>query len=191
MLKFLSPYNNEETLAKACREANPKAQRFLYEKYSRKMLGVCVRYVGDDFEAEDVMIEGFVKVFEKIDQYKSEGSFEGWIRRIMVNESLMHLRSKRREGFAISYEDVLYEPEPQEMISDLDTEGLFKAVESLPTGYKTVFNLYAIEGYSHAEIATTLGISEGTSKSQLSRARDMLQKMVSSQNTPPRRTLTV
>ena len=121
------------------------------------------------------MIEGFVKVFEKIHTFKMEGSFEGWIRRIMVNEALMYLRSNKEAQLETSYEQVLYEPEPQQFSTSLETEDLLKLIEALPTGYRTVFNLYAIEGFSHAEIAETLGITESTSKSQLSRARVILQ----------------
>ena len=139
------------------------------------MLGICFRYVHDDFEAEEIMIEGFVRVFDKIESFKLEGSFEGWIRRIMVNESLMYLRSNKKYQFEISYDQILYEPEPEQFRTDLETQDLLKLIEKLPLGYRTVFNLYAIEGYSHAEIAKQLGITESTSKSQLSRARVVLQ----------------
>ncbi len=171
----ISIFQTEEALVKACQKGDPKAQRRLYEKFSTKMLGVCFRYVHDDFEAEEIMIEGFVKVFEKIHTFKMEGSFEGWIRRIMVNEALMYLRSNKKAQLETSYEQVLYEPEPQQFSTSLETEDLLKLIEALPTGYRTVFNLYAIEGFSHAEIAETLGITESTSKSQLSRARVILQ----------------
>ncbi len=171
----ISIFQTEEALVKACQKGDPKAQRRLYEKFSNKMLGVCFRYVHDDFEAEEIMIEGFVKVFEKIHTFKMEGSFEGWIRRIMINEALMYLRSNKKAQLETSYEQVLYEPEPQQFSTSLETEDLLKLIEALPTGYRTVFNLYAIEGFSHAEIAETLGITESTSKSQLSRARVILQ----------------
>lgn len=149
------------------------------------MLGVCYRYVHDDFEAEEIMVEGFVKVFERIDQFKLEGSFEGWIRRIMVNEALMYLRSKKRMGWEVGYDDVLYEPSPQQFNTDLEVEDLLSIIEKLPTGYRTVFNLYAIEGYSHDEIAKTLGITESTSKSQLHRARALLQQMIEGEDCKP------
>ena len=162
-------------MVKACQKGDPKAQRRVYEKYAPKMLGICFRYVHDDFEAEEIMIEGFVRVFDKIESFKLEGSFEGWIRRIMVNESLMYLRSNKKYQFEISYDQILYEPEPEQFRTDLETQDLLKLIEKLPIGYRTVFNLYAIEGYSHAEIAKQLGITESTSKSQLSRARVVLQ----------------
>ncbi len=179
MFKILSSlYQTEQDLVKACQQADPKAQRRVYEKYSKKMMGVCFRYVSDEFEAEDILIEGFMKVFSKINQFKLDGSFEGWIRRIMVNESLIYLRTKKRQGFEVAYEEIIFEPEPQDFECNLETEELLKIINQLPTGYKTVFNLYAIEGYSHAEIAENLGITESTSKSQLSRARGVLQKIV-------------
>ena len=174
-MKLLQLFQSEEALVKACQKGDPKAQRRVYEKYAPKMLGICFRYVHDDFEAEEIMIEGFVRVFDKIESFKLEGSFEGWIRRIMVNESLMYLRSNKKYQFEISYDQILYEPEPEQFRTDLETQDLLKLIEKLPIGYRTVFNLYAIEGYSHAEIAKQLGITESTSKSQLSRARVVLQ----------------
>lgn len=178
MVRILPLFQSENQLVKACKNGDPKAQRSVYEKYASKMLMVCARYVADRFEAEEVMIEGFLKVFDKISQFKLEGSFEGWIRRIMVNEALMYLRAKKRNGWEVSYEDVHYEPNPQMMETNLDTEVLMHLIEDLPTGYRTVFNLYAIEGYSHDEIAQTLGITVSTSKSQLHRARALLQQQV-------------
>jgi len=177
-VKLLNLFQSEEALVIACQKGDPKAQKRIYEKYSPKMLGICFRYVHDDYEAEGIMIEGFVKVFGKINTFKLEGSFEGWVRRIMVNESLMYLRSNKNAQFQTSYDQVLYEPEPEQFRTDLETQDLLKLIEKLPLGYKTVFNLYAIEGYSHAEIAKQLGITESTSKSQLSRARVILQNAV-------------
>ncbi len=171
-------FTSEEQLVKACQKADPKAQKRVYEKYAPKMLAVCSRYLTDEMEAEDAMIDGFMKVFEKINTFKLEGSFEGWIRRIMVNEALMCLRSKKKEGFQVGYEHMGEEPEPHQLSSNLESEELMRLIGTLPTGFRTVFNLYAIEGFSHAEIAKELNISEGTSKSQLSRARVILQQMV-------------
>jgi RNA polymerase sigma factor (sigma-70 family) len=171
-------FTSEEQLVRACQKADPKAQKRVYEKYSPKMMAICKRYLADEMEAEDIMIEGFMKVFDKIDGFKMEGSFEGWIKRIMVNEALMCLRSKKKEGFVTGLEQIGYEEEPQISQSNLGAEELMGLIGNLPTGFRTVFNLYAIEGYSHAEIAKELNISEGTSKSQLSRARVILQQMV-------------
>lgn len=178
MVRILPLFQSEDQLVKACQNGDPKAQRKVYEKYASKMLAVCARYVSDRFEAEEVMIEGFLKVFEKISQFKLEGSFEGWVRRIMVNEALMYLRAKKRNGWEVSYDEVIYEPNPQLMETNLDTEALMRLIEDLPTGYRTVFNLYAIEGYAHEEIAQMLGITVSTSKSQLHRARGLLQQQV-------------
>ena len=174
MTKILSLFNNEYDLAKAIQKGNRKAQNRLYEKYASKMLAVCSRYVSDKMEAEDVMIEGFMRVFDKIDQFGFQGSFEGWVRKIMVNEALMFVRSKKMIN--VDLEAAIEEPNSFEFSSDIEAEELLKMIDSLPTGYKMVFNLFAIEGFSHQEIAEKLGISEGTSKSQLSRARAFLQE---------------
>ncbi len=171
-------YTTDEQLVKACQKADPKAQKRVYEKYAPKMLAICKRYLADELEAEDVMIEGFMKVFNKIDSFKLEGSFEGWIKRIMVNEALMLLRSKKKEGFSVDLDSAHYEIEPHFTPNSLEADELIKIIAGLPTGFRTVFNLYAIEGYSHAEIAKELNITEGTSKSQLSRARVILQNLV-------------
>ena len=171
-------YTTDEQLVKACQKADPKAQKRVYEKYAPKMLAICKRYLVDELEAEDVMIEGFMKVFNKIDSFKLEGSFEGWIKRIMVNEALMLLRSKKKEGFSVDLDSAHYEIEPHFTPNSLEVDELIKIIAGLPTGFRTVFNLYAIEGYSHAEIAKELNITEGTSKSQLSRARVILQNLV-------------
>jgi RNA polymerase sigma factor (sigma-70 family) len=176
--KIIPLFTSEEQLVKACQKADPKAQKRVYEKYAPKMLAICNRYLADEMEAEDVMIEGFMKVFDKINTFKLEGSFEGWIKRIMVNEALMTLRSKKKEGFSVGYEQIEYEQEPQTIQTQMEAAELMNIISKLPTGFRTVFNLYAIEGYSHADIAKELNISEGTSKSQLSRARVILQQML-------------
>jgi RNA polymerase sigma-70 factor (ECF subfamily) len=169
--------DSEETLIRGCQQGNPAAQRDLYNKYSRKMLGVCQRYVNRQAEAEDIMIEGFMRVFDKIGQFKSEGSFEGWVRRIMVNEALGYIRKNKSLFLSVDVEDVHNEPATFHVDGDeLAAQDLLQLVQELPQGYRTVFNLFAIEGYSHEEIAGMLGISENTSKSQLSRARALLQK---------------
>jgi RNA polymerase sigma factor (sigma-70 family) len=171
-------FTSETQLVKACQKADPKAQKRVYEKYAPKMMAICKRYLVDEMEAEDVMIEGFMKVFDKINTFKLEGSFEGWVKRIMVNEALMTLRAKKKEGFSVGYDQLFNETEPQFLNTNMEAEELMALVNSLPTGFRTVFNLYAIDGYSHAEIAKELNISEGTSKSQLSRARVILQNKI-------------
>ena len=164
-----------EDLRKGCEKAKPKAQRELYNKLAPKMLGVCLRYIKDKAEAEHVMVGGFVKVFEKIKQFSGEGSFEGWIRRIIVNEALMYIRKNQSMTLAVEVEEVDFQLDYGAFESSLIAEDLIDLIQDLPIGYKTVFNLYAIEGYNHAEIAEKLDITESTSKSQLSRARKMLQ----------------
>jgi RNA polymerase sigma-70 factor (ECF subfamily) len=178
MGRILSLFNQESQLIKALKREEPKAQRSLYEKYSTRMLGLCFRYVGDEMIAEDVMIEGFMRVFSKIDQFNSDGSFEGWIRRIMVNEALGYLRKQKKVLEESMSDEMANIPDYQQADQNLETEEILSLIEKLPTGYRTVFNLYAIEGYAHIEIAQMLGITESTSKSQLHRARAILQKMV-------------
>ena len=165
----------EEELLEGCRKGKASAQRGLYDRLAPKMLGVCFRYIKDREEAEHVMIGGLVKVFDKLDQFKGDGSFEGWVRRIIVNDCLMYIRKNRNMSLQSDIEDVNDDPNLKVMEEQLDAKDLIKLIEELPVGYRTVFNLYAIEGYNHAEIAKQLEISENTSKSQLSRARKWLQ----------------
>lgn len=178
MGRILSFFNSEAQLVRALRKDDPKAQRQVYDKYSARMLGLCFRYICDDMAAEDVMVEGFLKVFGKIDQFSGEGSFEGWIRRIMVNEALGYLRRQKRILEDTLSEEAVNFPDYTSADQHLEAEELLKLIEELPVGYRTVFNLYAIEGYAHIEIAQMLGVTESTSKSQLHRARALLQKMV-------------
>lgn len=181
MTKILQLFGTEYQLAKSLINKDERAQRYFYEKYSGKFLGICCRYINDRMEAEDVMVESMMKIFEKVNQFNFSGSFEGWSKRIVVNEALMFLR--KRKSMNVEYDDQYFdEPEIQEA-GNLETEDLLGIVNSLPEGYKTVFNLYAIEGYSHTEISQLLNISEGTSKSQLSRARVILQQKVMKNNT--------
>ncbi|GAB3322257.1 RNA polymerase sigma factor [Larkinella ripae] len=178
MIRRLLGYSTETQLITALQRADGRAQKALFERYSPKMLSICVRYVSNRYEAEEILMDGFMRVFEKIDQYKNEGSFEGWIRRIMVNESLMYLRRNKQWRAEIALDDALPEADPVFADQDLVAEDLLNLLEQLPAGYKTVFNLYAIEGYNHAEIADLLGITESTSKSQLHRARALLQRLL-------------
>lgn len=164
---------DEQDIIQRCRRNDRVAQKALYERYAPVMLGVCRRYVRDSVEAEDVLSEGFFKVFTRIGQYRSKGSFEGWVRRIMVNEALSHLR--RRHNFNVGLENsnvkLVTTSDPASQMVEKDLMGM---LDRLPTGYRTVFNMYAIEGYKHREIAKKLGISIHTSKSQLIKARKRL-----------------
>ena len=172
----------EDELIKGCLRRDPSAQKLLYDTYSSKMYGLCYRYVKDSMEAEDVLVTAFMKVFDKIQQFKSEGSFEGWIRRIVVNEALTYLRRHRSMYLETELEQADREPDYNALSDHLEAEDLLKMIQELPTGYRIVFNLYAIDGYSHKEIAEQLGISENTSKSQLSRARTYLQRVLVEQD---------
>ncbi|MBS1559854.1 MAG: sigma-70 family RNA polymerase sigma factor [Bacteroidetes bacterium] len=168
--------SNETELIDGCLRQNHRAQQQLYQRYAGKMYAVCCRYVKDRAQAEDILVMAFTKLFDRISQYKGEGSFEGWVRRIMVNESLSYLRKYKNMYLETDIEAAAFEPDYQKLENELEASDLLKLIESLPVGYRTVFNLYAIDGYSHLEIAAQLGISENTSKSQLSRARTYLQK---------------
>lgn len=172
----------EEELLRDCRKGKAKAQQTIYERLAPKMLGVCVRYIRDRDEAEHVMIGGMVRLFEKLDQFKGEGSFEGWVRRIMVTECLMYLRKNKSLPIEVAVEKADEEPDYRSLEDHLEAADLINLISELPTGYRTVFNLYAIEGYSHKEIADSMGINENTSKSQLSRARTYLQKRLLEMN---------
>ncbi|MEQ8304786.1 MAG: sigma-70 family RNA polymerase sigma factor [Cyclobacteriaceae bacterium] len=170
-------YRAKETeWIEGCKRQDSRAQKSLYEHYSAKMYALCCRYVPSKMEAEDVLVMAFTKLFQRIDQYKGEGSFEGWMRRIVVNESLTYLRRNKNMYLETEIEAVDREPNLASLDNHLEAEDLLTLVAQLPTGYRMVFNLYAIDGYSHKEIAEQLGISENTSKSQLSRARNQLQK---------------
>jgi RNA polymerase sigma-70 factor (ECF subfamily) len=170
--------SNEDDLIKGCLRRDPHAQQQLFDTYSSRMYGVCYRYVRHAMEAEDILVMAFTKVFERISQFKGEGSFEGWIRRIMINESLTYLRKKRTMYLETDLEKADKEPDYDQLSNHLEAEDLLKMIDQLPPGYRVVFNMYAIDGYSHKEIADQLGINENTSKSQLSRARTYLQKLL-------------
>ena len=166
-----------------CVQGNPRAQRALFERFAPKMMAVCLRYSKDREQAEDVLQDGFVKVFMKLSDFKSEGSLEGWIRRVMVNTALDQLRKNGKLLGDISTDDVAYKLEHNDPIEEnLMAEDLMKLVLAMPEGYKVVFNMFAIEGYSHAEIAATLGITESTSKSQYSRAKAYLRERIERMN---------
>jgi RNA polymerase sigma-70 factor (ECF subfamily) len=141
------------------------------------MMAVCRRYLGNGPDAEDALMEGFMKVFSKVENFNEAGSFEGWIRRIVVNECLMKIR-KQGDVFTKNIEEAREVGQPADALMQLRTSEIEKLIAELPSGYRTIFNLYAIEGYTHDEIANLLNISAGTSKSQLSRARMLLQQKI-------------
>jgi len=163
-------------LIEGCKRKNAQAQKSLYDRYAGLLHALCCRYIKEKMEAEDVLIIAFTKILDRIDQFKGEGSFEGWMKKIVVNESLTYLRRNKNMYLEMDIEAADREPDFDRLESHLQAEDLMKMIEALPAGYRTVFNLYAIDGYSHKEIAEQLGITENTSKSQLSRARLALQK---------------
>ncbi|MFY0654777.1 MAG: sigma-70 family RNA polymerase sigma factor [Cyclobacteriaceae bacterium] len=168
---------DDERITKLCQRNDPQGQEVLYNRYVNTMLRTCLRYMKEETEAEDIMIGGFVKVFSKIGlfEYRGNGSLEGWIKRIMVNECLMSLRRKKYDSVGLDNMHNMLD-NGVKLDSNLYAEEIYTAVRMLPKGYRTVFNLYAIEGYSHKEIGEKLGINENTSKSQLSKARASLKK---------------
>jgi RNA polymerase sigma factor (sigma-70 family) len=169
-------YRARETeLIEGCRRNEHTAQKALYDQMSGKMFALCCRYVKDRMEAEDVLVTSFTKVFEHISQFSGQGSFEGWVRRIVVNESLSYLRRNKSMYLETDLEAADREPDIGTVGQHLEAEDLMNLIAELPPGYRMVFNMNAIDGYSHKEIAEHLGISENTSKSQLSRARSFLQ----------------
>jgi RNA polymerase sigma factor (sigma-70 family) len=163
-------------LIEGCKRQDRQAQKRLYDQYASKFYALCCRYIKDKMEAEDVLITAFTKILNRIDQYTGEGNFEGWMRKVVVNEALSYLRKNKNMYLETDITAADYEPDYEKLEDQLEAEDLLKMIESLPSGYRIVFNLYAIEGYSHKEIGDQLGISENTSKSQLSRARAALQK---------------
>lgn len=175
-MKVITLHEEERDIIKQAAESNRHAQQKLYSKHAPKMLGVCRQYIKDIQQAEDIMITAFMKVFTNLKKFEHKGSFEGWVRRIMVNECISFLRAQKRVSFLedeFYVEDTFNNIESHFSVDDIQT-----LIDNLPDGYRMVFNLYAIEGFKHQEIAKMLRISEGTSKSQLSHARKMLQKQV-------------
>jgi RNA polymerase sigma factor (sigma-70 family) len=171
---------SDEQLVKKCLEKDPLAQKQLFDSFSRKMMGVCLRYTKDAEEAQDVLQIGFVKVFEKLHLFNNEGSLEGWIRKVLVNCALDQIRKNKKfdDNVDLSKVDFQMASENENVLEHLSANDLLKIIQEMPTGFRTVFNLYAIEGYTHQEIADQLNISINTSKSQYSRARVYLQKII-------------
>ena len=166
-----------------CLDDNSLAQEMLFNKYASKMLGVCMKYFNSKSEAEDALQDGFIKVFQNLKAFSGNGSLEGWIRRIIVNTSLDAIRKNKKLQLNTPIENVEFSLHSNNnTLKSLEAEDLLKILDTLPLGYKTVFNLYAIEGYSHKEIADELNININTSKSQLSRARKVLQNLVDKYN---------
>jgi RNA polymerase sigma-70 factor (ECF subfamily) len=175
-LKVIHLQQEENELIQLAVDNNRQAQQKIFALFSPKMLGVCRQYIKDIQQAEDVMITSFMKVFVNLKNFQYHGSFEGWIRRIMVNECISFIRAKKKIRFVD--DEIFFEERFNEIESQLSLDDIQFLIDSLPEGYRMIFNLYAIEGYKHKEIAELLGIKEGTSKSQLSHARKILQQQI-------------
>jgi len=172
------PLLTEQQLIEGCISGKANFQELLYRKYASVMFGLCLRYAKDYHQAEDNLQEGFIKTFNNLHQYANKGSFEGWMKRIFINTSIEAFRKKQNwlELFP-NDQSPLYSSETN-ILDQLATQDLMRCIQQLPDGYRTVFNLYIIEGYTHQEIGEMLNISVGTSKSQLSRARTSLQALI-------------
>lgn len=179
-MKIINIHKNQTQLIGKAAKNNRQAQHQLYQLYAPKMLSVCRMYIKDLHHAEETMLDGFYKVFTHLSDFNNQGSFEGWIRRIMVRQSIDFLRKKSKMVFDDN--GVIETPGQSEIPWKYDVQHIQQAIDTLPEGYKAVFNLFAIEGFKHDEIASLLNISEGTSKSQLHKARKMLQEKLKTGN---------
>lgn len=170
---------SESDLIEGCIRGDRQLQQELYNRFAGKMYAVCLRYAGHPEDAQDLLQEGFVKVFRNLHRFRAEGSFEGWIRRVFINTCIEYFRRRSLDLSRISErEEQTIGGEEANALDHLAEKDILELIRDLSPGYRTVFNLYVIEGYSHREIADQLGISEGTSKSQLARARTALQQRV-------------
>ena len=170
---------SETDLIKGCIEGNRQMQEELYKRFSGKMYAVCLRYANNADDAQDLLQEGFIKVYRNLHRFRAEGSFEGWIRRVFVNSSIEHFRKKALQLSKVSdKEENTIEDTDSSALDQMAEKDIVRLIQELSPGYRTVFNLYVVEGYSHREIGEMLGISEGTSMSHLARARSILQKRV-------------
>lgn len=171
---------NEQELIRACQNRDNAAQHRLFDAYAGRLMTICRRYAASHQEAEDMLQEAFIRVFKHVGQYRGDGSFEGWLRRITVNTALQFLQKRKIEF--VELDEIRFEPESQDhsAVSGLDAEDLMKLIARLPDGYRTVFNLFAIEGYSHEEISAMLHIQTASSRSQLSKARALLREKINS-----------
>lgn len=168
---------SDAQLVKNCVNGKVESQELLYRRFSSRMFGVCLRYAKNRMEAEDIMQEGFIKVFQNLKSFRNAGSLEGWVRRIIVNTAINYYKKNLKYLQTLDIDDCINnENISVESNDNINMKILLNLIQNLPEGYRMVFNLYVMEGYSHKEIAETLGISENTSKSQLSRARKVLQE---------------
>ena len=170
--------SEEQILARDCKRGNKEAQRKVFEKYYGLMLAICIRYSNNREVARDLLQDGFIKIFEKIEQFDESFSFIGWMKRIMVNNAIDHYRKNARNPKEDDEVALINKTSDDDVISDISYKEILKCIQLLPNGYRTIFNMYVIEGYTHKEIADLLGIAEGTSKSQLNKAKAILRKKI-------------
>lgn len=170
---------NEKLLIEGCKAGKPAAQKALYTRFASEMLVVCMRYTKSKTEAEDILQEAFIRIFRSVEGFRGDSSLFFWVKRIVVNTALNHYRKNKRHLYLVSDESEEFEQvNPQTLLADMHWKDLLMMIQELPWGCQQIFNLYAIEGYTHKEIAEMLEISEGTSKSQFSRARQLLQARI-------------
>ena len=181
---FLLSELSERELVQGCLDADRRCQELLYARYARRMYAVCLRYARHELEAQDLLQEGFIRVFDKLSGFRLQGSLEGWIRRIMVHTAINTYRKKSFQQERFGLEHLPEEPVESVALDQLGEQEVLKLVSALPDGYRAVFNLYAIDGYDHAEIAELVGCGESTSRSQLAKARRMLQDKIMKQAQP-------
>lgn len=172
---------SESELVEGCKKGNPSDQRALYQQYHRLLFGICMRYTDSRDDALDLLQEGFIRIFRHVEGFRSEGSFEGWMRRIMVRTCIEYCRRKSR-FLRVDLDEARDVKLEADAWSELNREEILSLIRQMPAGYRMVFNLYAVEGYNHHEIGEMLGISEGTSKSQLSRAKRFLQQRLGTED---------
>jgi len=171
-------YISDHDLIGGCIALDAKMQKALYNRFASKMYAVCLRYADNTDDAQDLLQEGFIKIYKNLSRFRAEGSFEGWVRRVFVNTAIEHYRRKLNLSIIGEREDATLTDGSITALQRLDEKDIIKLIQQLSPGYRTVFNLYVIEGFSHKEIGNILGINEGTSKSQLARAKGILQTKV-------------
>ncbi len=176
---------SQEELIKNCKKKNVKAQEELYKRYGSKLFSVCLKYSPNYADAEDTLQDAFIVIFDKVGQFKGKGSFEGWLKRIAINTALQRYRKQTVLG--IINEEAIQEVDVEVEETNVPLDFLLRIIQELPDRYRLVFNLYVLDGYSHKEIAAMLEISDGTSKSNLARARNILKDKIEAMNTQPLR----
>lgn len=176
--------DDEQQLISDCRQLDERAMKTLYDRYAGRMMSVCLRYMREQNAAEDILQEGFIKVFQHLKEFRNDGPIEAWIRRIMVTTALTALKKSKRVQELSEWRSLIYEEEVRpSVLSQLSAEELVNEIANLPDGFRTVLNLFAIDGYSHCEIGQLLGIRESTSRSQYARARKLLVSRIQSNET--------